>query len=236
MTTDRSLRLADVGVRLGAADALREVTCRLDAPCIAVIGRNGSGKSTFARVVGGLLAPTSGELRVHGLDPARDARALRRRTAFIFSNPAAQIVMPTVREDLAYTAAGFERDRARRDELVTATLERVGLGAHAETPAHALSGGQQQLLALANAFVREPSLIVADEPTAYLDAVNTRRIARALLREAPAAGAQVVIVTHDLELAAHCDLALRFEGGRLDAVGEPAALVEAYARDVGPLL
>lgn len=236
MTTDRSLRLAGVGVRLGTTDALREVGCEIDASRVAVIGHNGSGKSTFARVVGGLLAPTSGELRVHGLDPRRDARALRRRTAFIFSNPAAQIVMPTVREDLAYTASGFERDRARRDELVAATLERVGLAEHAETPAHSLSGGQQQLLALANAFIREPSLIVADEPTAYLDAANTRRIARALLRDAPEAGAQVVVVTHDLELAAHCDVALRFEGGRLEAVGEPAALIEAYARDVGPLL
>jgi biotin transport system ATP-binding protein len=108
-------------------------------------------------------------------------------------------------------------------------LTEYGLAAHADAPAYSLSGGQKQLLALASVLVREPKLVIADEPTTLLDLANARRIGALLIDELPA---QLVVVTHDLELAARCDVALRFDGGRLAQVGEPAEVVDRYRRAV----
>jgi len=93
-------------------------------------------------------------------------------------------------------------------------------------PASALSGGQKQLLALASVLITDPEVIVADEPTTLLDLRNARRIADLLLSQ----DAQVVVVTHDLELAARCDVALLFANGRLVATGEPRDVIGAYRR------
>ncbi|MFF1879803.1 energy-coupling factor ABC transporter ATP-binding protein [Leifsonia sp. NPDC058230] len=223
------LSLRDVTVSLGDRVALDGVTLTLDQGRIAVIGSNGSGKSTFARLLGGLIAPTAGALSVHGLDPVRDAAAHRRRTSFVFSNPDAQIIMPTVAEDAAFSLRGERLPRSESAARVEAALAEFGLAELAAQPSHDLSGGQKQLLALCAALIRNPSLVIADEPTAYLDARNSIRIADHLLSDAAAAaGRQLVLVTHDLRLAARCDVAVRFEDGRLIDVGEPAEVVDRY--------
>jgi biotin transport system ATP-binding protein len=222
-----AIALDDVGVRLGEVDALLDVTLHLHARTVAVVGENGSGKSTFARLLAGLLPPASGRLRVLGLDPVREAAELRRRVAVVFSNPDAQIVMPTVAEDVAFS---LRPERPRRDEQrqrTDAALERFGLAALRDRSSHDLSGGQKQLLALAGAFVREPELVVADEPTAYLDARNARRIAAHLLDEGDH---RLVLVTHDLALAERCDAAVLFAAGRVEAVGRPDEVVAEYER------
>jgi biotin transport system ATP-binding protein len=220
-----SIRLSSVSVRLGDVDVLHDISLDLDARTIAVIGENGSGKSTFARLLGGLVANSAGELSILGLDPAKQAAELRRRIALVFSNPDSQIVMPTVAEDVAFS---LRADRLRGDELrerVAAELERFGLTALAEHASHDLSGGQKQLLALCGAFVRRPELVIADEPTAYLDARNARRVAGHLFEDA---GHQLVLVTHDLALAERCDAAVLFAGGTVAAVGKPAAILAEY--------
>nr|WP_205111664.1 ABC transporter ATP-binding protein [Subtercola frigoramans] len=223
----------DVSVEFGDRPALTNVSVLLSQKRIAVIGSNGSGKSTFARLLNGLVTPTSGSIRVHGLDPVKQGRDVRRTVGFIFSNPDAQIVMPTVAEDVAFSLRGRllhgrKLSRIEVADRVAEALETFGLTQHAEAPAHSLSGGQKQLLALCAVLITEPSLVVADEPTALLDAANTRRISAHLLDTLPQ---QVVLVTHNMALAARCDVAIRFEGGRLVDLGEPAAVIDSYARD-----
>jgi len=220
-----ALQLQRVGVRLGDADVLHDVTLDLDARTIAVIGENGSGKSTFARLLGGLVAASTGELRILGLDPARQAAELRRRIAVVFSNPDAQIIMPTVAEDVAFSLRADRLGREATAARVAEALDRFGLTALADRPSHDLSGGQKQLLALCGAFVRRPELVIADEPTAYLDARNARRVSDHLLEDA---GHRLVLVTHELELAARCDTAVLFAGGTVSVTGEPGAVVSAY--------
>jgi len=220
-----ALQLLRVGVRLGDVDVLHDVTLDLDARTIAVIGENGSGKSTFARLLGGLVAASTGELRILGLDPARQAAELRRRIAVAFSNPDAQIIMPTVAEDVAFSLRADRLSREAAAARVAEALERFGLTALADRPSHDLSGGQRQPLALCGAFVRRPELVIADEPTAYLDARNARRVSDHLLEDA---GHRLVLVTHDLELAARCDTAVLFAGGTASTAGEPGAVVSAY--------
>lgn len=213
-----------VGVEADGAVLLQDVTLRLTAARTAVIGANGSGKSTFARLLNGLTTRTSGSLLVHGMDPSREAARLRRRVGFVFTNPEAQILMPTPAEDVALSL--HDLPAAQRAARVTAILDRYGLADRADVPASALSGGQRQLLALASVLATEPQLVVADEPTTLLDLRNARRIGELLLAlETP-----VVLVTHDLELAAQCDEAVLFEGGRVRAVGAPAVVIEEYRR------
>lgn len=222
------IHFENVSVEFSGREVLRGLTLDLDERRIAVIGSNGSGKSTFARMLNGLVTPTRGEVRVHGVDPARQPKEIRRRVGFVFSNPDAQFIMPTVAEDVAFSLRGRGLTRTEVQERVTAALDRFGLGEHADAPAQTLSGGQKQLLALCAVLIREPSLVVADEPTAYLDASNSRRIARFLLDEMPQ---QLVIVTHDPRLAARCDIAVRFEAGTLVDRGDPAAVIARYEEE-----
>lgn len=220
--------LESVSVELDGRLVLDEVTVQLDQHRIAVIGANGSGKSTFARVLDGLVAPTRGTARVLGFDVAREAKRMRAEVGFVFTNPDAQILMPTVAEDVRLSLKGSGLDRSTIDARVASVLAAYGLAAHADAPAYSLSGGQKQLLALASVLVREPRLMIADEPTTLLDLGNARRIGALLIEELPA---QLVVVTHDLELAARCDIALRFHEGRLVELGDPAAVVERYQRE-----
>ncbi|GAA1496356.1 energy-coupling factor ABC transporter ATP-binding protein [Paeniglutamicibacter kerguelensis] len=223
--SSNGIHLNNVGVRLGDTDVLQDLSLDLDARTVAVIGENGSGKSTFARLIGGLIARTSGELSILGIDPASRAAELRRRIAIVFSNPDAQIIMPTVAEDVAFSLRADRLRPAELEERVAAAMERFGITELAERPSHDLSGGQKQMLALCGAFVRSPELVIADEPTAYLDARNARRVADHLFEDN---GHRLVLVTHDLGLAARCEQAVLFAGGRMVAVGEPDAIIARY--------
>jgi biotin transport system ATP-binding protein len=133
--------------------------------------------------------------------------------------------MPTVAEDVAFSLRADRLHAAELEERVAAAMERFGLTALAERASHDLSGGQKQLLALCGAFVRNPELVIADEPTAYLDARNARRVADHLFEDT---SHRLVLVTHDLSLAARCEQAVLFADGRLAALGEPEAIIARY--------
>jgi biotin transport system ATP-binding protein len=218
----------DVSHSFGDTTVLRGIRLQLTEQRIGVVGSNGSGKSTFARLINGLVTPTTGRVTVtingRRLDTTKDAREIRRRVGFIFTNPDNQIVMPTVQEDVAFT---LRRRGLGKDVIATRTaaaLERFGLTDLADHPAHLLSGGQKQLLALAAVLVGEPAILVADEPTTLLDARNARRIA-ALLRELTQ---QVIVVTHQLELLDDFDRVIVFDEGRVVADDAPDAALSRY--------
>jgi biotin transport system ATP-binding protein len=223
------IELRRVTHRYGERIVLRDVELRLAERRIGVVGANGSGKSTLARLLNGLVVPTTGTVLVDGLDTRRDGPAVRRRVGFVFTDPDAQIVMPTVAEDVAFSLRRSELDRAARARQVTEVLERFGLADHADHAAHLLSGGQKQLLALAAVLVTEPAVLVCDEPTTLLDARNARRVA-GLLAGLPQ---QVVLVTHHLEQLADFDRVLVVDEGRVVADGTPGTALAAYTALVG---
>lgn len=227
------IRLSSVGHVFGDGSTRRVVLSDIDLELgerrIGVIGANGSGKSTFARLLNGLVLPTHGTVTVDGLDTRREGAAVRRRVGFCFSDPDAQIVMPTVREDVALGLRRHRLPRAEVADRVHAALAVVGLADHADHPAHLLSSGQKQLLALTSVLVTEPDVLVLDEPTTLLDLRNSREVGHRLaaLRQ------QIVLVTHDLTALTGFDRVLTIDGGRVVFDGDPAGAVAAYRVAMG---
>lgn len=218
------ISLRQVQVRYGDRVALEHVDCELGETKIVVLGANGSGKSTLARLLNGLVLPTAGSVEVDGLDTRSHGAQIRRRVGFVFTDPDAQIVMPTVGEDVAFSLRRRGLSRQDTSARVLQVLERFGLAGHADHPAHLLSGGQKQLLAIASVLVTEPEVLVCDEPTTLLDLRNARMVAE-LLHGLPQ---QVVLVTHDLDRLLDWDRVLVVDRGRVVADGPPASTVAAY--------
>jgi biotin transport system ATP-binding protein len=208
---------------------LHDVSVRLDEQRIGVIGANGSGKSTFARLLNGLVLPDRGTVRVAGLDTRRNAREVRRTVGFCFTDPDAQIVMPTVAEDIAFGLRRRGLSKADVAARVAGALETAELAGHRDHPAHLLSGGQKQLLALASVLVTEPRVLVLDEPTTLLDQRNAARVARIVAR----LDQQVLLVTHHLELLDGFERVLVFDEGRLVFDGPRREAVDHYRGVVG---
>ncbi len=222
--TRTAIELRGVSHDYGDRPVLRDLSLTLAESRVGVVGGNGSGKSTFARLLNGLVVPTEGTVLVDGLDTRTQLREVRRRVGFVFQDPDAQIVLPTVAEDVGFGLTNLgvpPEERARRVEEV---LVRYGLAGHRDHPAHLLSGGQKQLLAIAGVLVMAPQRVVFDEPTTLLDLANTRRIAR-VVEELEQ---DVVVVTHHLDLLAGFDRVLVFEDGRVVADGAPAETVRWY--------
>lgn len=208
----------------GERQVLRNVSLTLSERRIGVLGANGSGKSTLARMVNGLVLPDDGAVRVRGLDTRRSARKVRRNVGFVFTDPDRQILMPTVAEDIELSLSRHGLSRTERTDRTRRVLERFGLAGHADHPAHLLSGGQKQLLALAAVLVTEPHIVVADEPTTLLDMRNAR-----MLRAAFATlDTQLIVVTHDLELIDDFDRVIVLDEGQVVADDAPSVALAAY--------
>jgi biotin transport system ATP-binding protein len=203
---------------------LDDVSIRLSEHRIGVVGANGSGKSTFARLLNGLVEPTRGTVSVDGLDTVRAGKQVRQKVGFCFTDPASQIVMPTVREDVAFGLRRKGLRGAAADPVVDAALERFGLAPLADSAAHTLSGGEKQLLALCSVLVTEPDILVLDEPTTLLDLRNAKRIGEAV----EALPQQVLLVTHQLELLASFDRVVVFDDGRIVCDDVPSVAVAHY--------
>lgn len=221
-----TIRFEDVHLEHAGRPVLRGISADLTEHRIGIIGENGSGKSSLARTINHLHAPSRGRVIVDGLVAAQDPKGVRRKVGFLFPDAAAQIVMPTVREDLDFSLRGLGLSRDERAARVEVSMAEQGLGGHADHPCHLLSSGQQQQLALAAVLLREPDVVVADEPTTLLDLRNLRAARRrfAELRQ------QLVLVTHHLELLEDVDRVLLVADGRIAADGEPAEVVARYRR------
>ena len=206
------------------AEVLRGVSLQLAGRRVGIVGPNGAGKSTLARLVNGLVLPTSGSVRVGGLDTRQDLKAVRRQVGFVFQNPENQIVFPIVREDLAFGLKHLEPDRAQREARIDAQLAALGVAHLADRTSHTLSGGERQLVALAAVLVMRPAMVVFDEPTTQLDLRNRNRV-----RDAIAALPQdAIVVSHDLDLLEDFERVVVVQDGAIAADDQPAAALRWY--------
>ncbi|MBE7733139.1 energy-coupling factor ABC transporter ATP-binding protein [Devosia faecipullorum] len=205
---------------------LQPLSLRLTERRIGVIGLNGSGKSTFSRLINGLLLPSSGRVVTNGHDTATDTAKARAEVGYIFQNPAHQIVLPLVREDIALGLHTRRLSKDDRDRAVLAALERLDIAHLLDRRAHELSGGEVQLAALAAVLVTEPDIVIMDEPTNQLDLRNRNLVQRVInaLKE------NVIVVTHDLGLIADFPRVLLFHDGQLVHDGPAAETIDHYYR------
>jgi len=208
-----------------ATPAIRGLDLRIDeGEYVAIVGRNGSGKSSLLRLMNGLRRVDSGSVRVDGLDASdpTHARALRSTLVLVFQSPPDQIVSTVVEEDVAFgpgnLAIGREEIRRRVDEALAV----VGLEAERRSPPHFLSAGQQQRLAVAGALAMRPRCIAFDEATAMLDPPS-RRAMLDLMDRLNAEGVTIIHVTHDMAEAARARRVLVLDEGRLVGDASPEA-------------
>ncbi|MGA2918799.1 ABC transporter ATP-binding protein [Methanoregula sp.] len=186
---------------------------------ILIVGRSGSGKTTFLNVLGGLTRPTAGSVRIGGKEILNlsdaEAAALRSRTiGFVFQFPGLLSTL-SAQENVALSAEiGGTAGKRASAERAGNLLERVGLKEKADSPPAHLSGGELKRTAIARALMNSPSLILADEPTADLD-VDTEREVMELFREINREGTTVIMVTHNIDLASYASRVVRMEKGKL---------------------
>lgn len=218
------MTLSDVNVVLNGRIVLDQISVRLSEPRIGVIGANGSGKSTFARLLNGLQLPSRGSVAIDGLDTRKDGRRVRQRVGFVFQNPDNQIVYPTVGEDLAFGLKNTGCGPAEVRERIDTALSAFGLDGFSDRLVHQLSGGEKQLVALLGVSVMGPDWIVLDEPTTGLDLRNRHRFMKALA----AMPQTVVMVTHDLAALQDFDRIVWLENGTVRGDGPPDAVIDGY--------
>lgn len=228
---------AGVTVSLPAAGALprqrvlvHPTDLELGESRIAVIGANGSGKSTLLRLLNGLVLPSVGKVSVDGLDTGRDGRRVRRLVGFVFTDPLAQLLLATAADDVELSLRPLIADRTQRRAEAMRLLADRGLAEVADQSVYDLSGGERQLVALTSVLASRPQVVVADEPTTLLDLRNRDRVRIAIAGLAQ----QVILATHDLEMAAEADRVLVIDAGRVVADGEPGEAIAAYLRLVRP--
>jgi biotin transport system ATP-binding protein len=216
------IRFESAGASFGARVAVEPLTLSLTEHRLGIIGLNGSGKTTFARMINGLMKPTTGKVLVNGKD-TREAKAALADVGFIFQSPQNQIILPIVRDDIAFGLKGRGLSKAEIERQVERVLSRFNAEALADRRAHELSGGELQIAALCSVLATGPDILILDEPTNQLDLRNRVLVQKTIegLEE------NVVVITHDLELISGFERVLLFHDGKL-AADAPAA--EAIAR------
>lgn len=218
------LSLAQVSVRRGDRQVLHDLSVELGERRVGLVGANGSGKSTLLRLTNGLITADEGQITVYGMDPKKDPGPVRKVVGFVFQDPEAQIVMPTVAEEVAFGLKPLKLSKEEVEARRADALTRFGLAGRDTDSAHLLSGGEKQRLALASIFAMRPEILIMDEPTAMLDLPGRRHFQR-MVRDLPQ---PVVIATHDLDLLQDFDRVLVLDEGRIVHDGPPADSIPAY--------
>ena len=213
--------------------ALEDVTLSIEEGSFtAVLGHNGSGKSTFAKHLNAILLPSGGKVYVGGIDTADESRLfdIRKTAGMVFQNPDNQIVANVVEEDVAFACENMglppEEIRRRVDESLAA----VGMSGHAKSAPHLLSGGQKQRVAIAGILAMQPRCIVMDEPTAMLDPSGRAEVMAAIQRLNRSMGVTVVLITHHMDEAAAAQRVIVMKQGRVALDGTPRQIFSQVER------
>ena len=204
---------------------------------VAVLGHNGSGKSTMAKLLNAILLPTEGTVTVAGMDTKDEEKLLdiRQHVGMVFQNPDNQIVATIVEEDVAF---GLENLGVPSDEMrarVDQALHAVGMYEFREHAPHQLSGGQKQRVAIAGIIAMRPDCIVLDEPTAMLDPQGRKEVMRTIRLLNRDYGITVILITHEMDEAAQCDRVIVIDHGtvHMDAPPEKVFSHVAEMRALG---
>ena len=222
---------------VGTAMGVEGVTLDIEeGSFVALVGHNGCGKSTLAKLLNGLLIPASGTVTVNGLDTAvrENVFEIRKTVGMVFQNPDNQMVASIVEEDVAFGPENLGVPQKEIVERVYGALEQVGMSEYAKRSPHRLSGGQKQRIAIAGALAIRPQVLVMDESTAMLDPLGRREVLEVAHR-LNAEGMTVVLITHFMEEVLGADKVIVMNGGHVVKTGTPKEIFddEQLLNDVG---
>ncbi len=220
----------------GGHPVLRDVSLSIKrGEFVAVLGHNGSGKSTFAKLLNLILTPTSGKILIDGKDITdenlsdEDLMKIRRKVGMVFQNPDNQLIATIVEDDVAFGPEnlGLPSDEIR--QRVDRALKDVGMYEYATHEPHRLSGGQKQRVAIAGILAMHPECVIFDESTAMLDPIGRKEVMNAILRLRQEKGMTVIMITHYMEEAALADRIVVLNEGELLLDGTPDQVFENEA-------
>ena len=219
----------DLTRRFGAFTAVDRISFAVGrGEIFGFLGANGAGKSTAIRMMCGLLKPTSGTAVVDGVDVSRDPEAVKRRIGYM-SQKFSLYEALTVEQNIRFFGALYGLDDAQTAVRRTFVVEMAGLAGREQTRARDLAGGWRQRLALGCAILHEPRIVFLDEPTGGVDPVSRRQFWR-LIDEMSRAGVTILVTTHYLDEAEHCDRIAIVNAGKLAAMGTSRQLKDVFAR------
>lgn len=200
-----------------------------DGETVCIVGHNGSGKSTVAKHINGLLLPTEGDVIVDGMNTRDESSLLeiRKRVGMVFQNPDNQIVTTVVEEDVGFGPENLGVPSEAIWERVDEALELVGMTEYRKSAPHMLSGGQKQRIAIAGMLAMHPKMLVLDEATAMLDPAGRKEVLSIVRRLNKERGMTVIMITQYMEEASECDRIAVMSGGKLFMQGTPS---EVFAR------
>lgn len=190
---------------------------------VAILGKNGSGKSTFAKQLNAILRPSDGRVLVDGLDSIDDANKykIRRKAGMVFQNPDNQMVASVVCEDVAFGPENLGLEPDEINNRVDGALKSVRMWNQSDVATGRLSGGQKQRVAIAGVLAMEPDYIILDEPTAMLDPEGRKEVIDTVVRLNKEKNMTVVLITHNIEEAINADRVIVIENGRVCADDKP---------------
>ena len=228
--TDR-ITLTDVTFRYDEAPepALSGISAGIrPGEFVAVLGHNGSGKSTMAKLINALYLPTEGNVIVCGYDTREEALVweIRRRAGMIFQNPDNQIVATVVKEDVAFGLENLGVPSEDMPPRIESALAAVQMSKFADSAPHMLSGGQKQRVAIAGILAMEPAIIIADEATAMLDPSGRAEVLEIMRTLNRRKNITVLWITHFMEEAALADRVLVVSDGKICLSGAPAEVFD----------
>ena len=190
---------------------------------VALLGHNGCGKSTMAKLFNGMLVPTSGTVTVAGIDTSDEDKLfdIRQTVGMVFQNPDNQLVATIVEEDVAFAPENMGIPQPEIRQRVDDALKQVDMYEYREHAPHQLSGGQKQRVAIAGVIAMQPRCIVMDEPTAMLDPKGRREVMETIHTLNREKGITVVLITHYMDEAVQADRVVVMDGGNILTDGDP---------------
>ncbi|EEW25156.1 energy-coupling factor ABC transporter ATP-binding protein [Rhodobacter ferrooxidans] len=225
------ITLTDASYSVAGKTILPGLTLSLTEPRIGIVGRNGSGKTTLLRLLAGLVAPTSGTVRLGGFDPAKDRKAALAALGILFQNPDHQIIFPTVEEELAFGLRQQGRSDAEARAMARETLTQHGRLHWAPASVATLSQGQRHYLCLMAVLAMQPATILLDEPFAGLDLPTQTRLIRAL----QGLPQRLITISHDPALLQGYDRVIWLEDGHVRQDGPAAAVLPEFHAEMARL-
>ncbi|MGB3245147.1 MAG: ABC transporter ATP-binding protein [Sulfitobacter sp.] len=218
------IELDAVSYAPGGIPVLADITLHANERRIGIVGRNGSGKTSLARIMTGLIPSSAGAVRIAGVDVAQDRKAALGVVGILFQNPDHQIIFPTVEEEIAFGLIQMGLTKAEAAAGVHEILAQFGKAHWAQAPVHPLSQGQRQLVCLMSVLAMRPSVIVLDEPFAGLDIPTTLHLRRML----DALDVTLVLITHQPDVLARYDRVIWIDGGRIVQDGPATQVAAAF--------